>query len=116
MQPDWEIWLDHNLSPILARWIAEETNIIVKSSYSLQSQFLSDYELYEKAKQNGRVILITKDSDLPELITQFGSPPKAIYLKIGNKRSLDLFNLIKPQLNKATRILIDSSIQIIEID
>jgi len=87
MQPDWEIWLDHNLSPILAHWIAEETNIIVKSSYSLQSQLFSDYELYQKAKQNGSVILITKDSDLPELITQFGSPPKAIYLKIGNRRS-----------------------------
>lgn len=116
MQPDWEIWLDHNLSPILARWIAEETKKIVKSSYTLQIQNLSDFDLYQKAKQNGRVILITKDSDLPALITQLGSPPKAIYLKIGNRKSLDLFNLIKPQLNKAIRILIDSSIQIIEID
>ena len=34
MRPDWEIWLDTNLSPIIAKWMAEFTGYEVKSTYS----------------------------------------------------------------------------------
>lgn len=42
MQPDWEIWLDTNISPAIAKWMNEETGVIVKSSYSLSLHHLTD--------------------------------------------------------------------------
>ncbi len=51
MQPDWEIWLDNHISPIIAKWLKEELKMEVKSSYILQLYELSDYEIYLKAKE-----------------------------------------------------------------
>ena len=84
MLPEWEIWLDNNISPIIAKWMSEETGWVVKSSYMLQLHFKTDMQLYEEARKNGNVIIMSKDADLPEIITRLGSPPKLINLKIGN--------------------------------
>jgi len=46
MQLDWEIWLDNNISPIIAKWLADETGWIVKSSYSLQLHFMDDISFF----------------------------------------------------------------------
>lgn len=64
MLPDWEIWLDNHLSPIIAKWLKDEFGFEVKSSYSLQLERLNDYEIYNKAKDQKNVIIISKDSDL----------------------------------------------------
>ena len=53
MQPDWELWINTNISPIIAKWMAEQTGLVVKSSYSLSLHNLSDKEIYEKAKLQG---------------------------------------------------------------
>jgi predicted nuclease of predicted toxin-antitoxin system len=79
---DWEIWLDVNISPIIAKWISEQTIFTAKSTFTLNHQTLNDLEIYERARKNGNIILISKDTDFPELITKLGSPPKLIYLNI----------------------------------
>ena len=63
MQPEWQVWFDCNLWPIIAKWLAEKTGWQVKSAYSLNLYRLTDFEIYDKAKEAGPVILITKDSD-----------------------------------------------------
>lgn len=35
MQLDIEIWLDTNISPIIAKWMGDYLNVTVKSSYTL---------------------------------------------------------------------------------
>lgn len=35
MQPEWKIWLDVNLSPVIAKWMKEFSGLSVKSSYIL---------------------------------------------------------------------------------
>jgi hypothetical protein len=42
MQPDWEIWIDTNISPIIAKWMAEQTGLVVKSSGGYESNALTD--------------------------------------------------------------------------
>jgi LysM repeat protein len=52
MPPElWEIWLDTQLSPIIAKWMAEHTGYTVKSSYILQLNNLSDTVIYTSQKQ-----------------------------------------------------------------
>jgi len=108
MQPDWEIWIDTNISPIIAKWMAEQTGLVVKSSYSLSLHYLSDKEIYEKAKSQGQVILVSKDADFPELISRLGAPPKLINIRIGNMGSRQLWELIQASVIKGVKILMTS--------
>ena len=43
MLPDWEIWLDHNVAPIVGKWLKDDFDLHVKSAYRLQMQTLSDF-------------------------------------------------------------------------
>ncbi len=115
MQPDWEIWIDMNISSAIAKWINDKVNWRAKSSYTLQLNGLNDLEIYPKAKEAGQVILLSKDSDLPTIIDQFGSPPKPIHLKTGNRSNKELWKLLKPVLPKAVCILTTGSVDKIEI-
>ena len=113
---DWEIWLDTQLSPIIAKWMAEYTGFNVKSSYTLQSNSLSDLTIYNNAKEKGNVILISKDADFPELISRLGSPPKLIVIKKGNCNNQEMWAFIKPNIVEAINILTLSDIEIIELE
>lgn len=112
----WEIWLDTQLSPIIAKWMAEYTGISVKSSYSLQSNTLTDLEIYQRAKAVGKVILISKDADFPELINRLGSPPKLIVIRRGNCDNREMWEFIKANIIKAVDILSKSEINIVELE
>ena len=54
MQPDWEIWLDAHLSPIIAKWLKDKTSWVIKSAFVLKLSSLNDYQIYEKAKAHGK--------------------------------------------------------------
>ncbi|NNU34096.1 DUF5615 family PIN-like protein [Mucilaginibacter sp. S1162] len=117
MPPEnWEIWLDTQLSPIIAKWMAEYLGSVVKSSYSLQLNNLSDTAIYNMAKAHGNVILISKDADFDELVNRLGSPPKLIVIKKGNCDNREMWEFIKPNITKAIRILTTSNVDIVELD
>jgi len=115
MPPDWELWLDTQISPAIAKWMAEYTGFIVKSSYSLSLHYLSDMDIYNQGKKSGNVILISKDADFAELISRLGSPPKLINLKIGNCDNRTLWTFIKPHILNAVNLLTSSDVDIVEL-
>lgn len=115
MQPDWEIWLDTNISPAIAKWVSEYTGFTVKSSYSLQLHYLGDLDIYYRAKEKGNVILISKDADFPELISRLGAPPKLINLKVGNCNNKTLWGFMKPHIKGSIDLLISSDIDIVDL-
>lgn len=98
MRPEWELWLDTHISPAIAKWMAEFTGLTVKSSYALSLHYLPDIEVYNRAKEYGNIILISKDVDFAELISRLGAPPKLINVKIGNCNNRDMWQFIKPLL------------------
>jgi predicted nuclease of predicted toxin-antitoxin system len=116
MPLEWEIWLDTHISPAIAKWMADYTGFIVKSSYTLSLHELDDLVIYQKAKDYGKVILFSKDVDFSELISRLGSPPKLISLKIGNCDNRTLWELIRPEIQEAIKILINSDIDIVELE
>ena len=116
MLPDFEIWLDNHLSPIIAKWLSEELNLVVKSSYTLDTWVLNDNEIYLKAKKSKIIIIIiSKDTDLDQIISIKGSPPKLIKLTIGNCDNKFMFNILKEKLPQAIKLLFDFNKDIIEI-
>lgn len=116
MQPEWELWLDTHISPAIAKWMMEYTRFTVKSSYSLSLHHLSDLDIYNQAKAQGNVILISKDADFPELISRLGAPPKLINLRVGNCDNKTLWEFLKPHINAAVNLLTTSDIDIIELE
>ena len=84
MQLEWEIWIDTHISPIIAKWLKDETGWNVKSFYILPLNSEADEAIYRKAKEKGNVIIISKDSDFPNLVNNFGEPPKRIMINPGN--------------------------------
>lgn len=117
MQPDeWEIWLDSQLSPIIAKWMTDYTAFNVKSSYSLQLNSLTDSTIYHKARSRGNVILVSKDADFPELVSRLGSPPKLIVIKKGNCDNRELWEFIKPNILQSIRLLTSTDTDIVELE
>ena len=116
MQPDWEIWLDNQLSSHLAKMMAEELKMSVMSSFKLGIKDLEDREIFIRAKNKGNIILITKDADFPALITEMGSPPKLIKLNTGNLPTLILWSRYKANFITAIHILQTTDAEIIFIE
>lgn len=112
----WEIWLDTQISPAIAKWMAEYTGHTVRSSYSLSITDLSDLDIYQKAKDQGNVIILSKDADFSELIVRLGAPPKLINIKIGNCKNSILWSKIRPQINNVLDVLINTDINIVDIE
>lgn len=118
MQPDqdWEIWLDAQISPIIAKWITDYSGYIAKSSYTLGMLKATDFTIYNEAKSAGKVVLISKDADFPELINRLGSPPKLIKINRGNCDNRMLWEFLKPHLLTALNLLINTDTSIVEIE
>jgi predicted nuclease of predicted toxin-antitoxin system len=77
---------------------------------------LNDIEIYELAKKNTKVILISKDADIPELINRYGAPPKLINLKIGNTSNKILYNFLLENLETALTKLVEEDIHIVDLE
>lgn len=111
----WEIWLDTQISPAIAKWMSDHTGFTVKSAYSLQSHTFSDIEIYQNAKAQGAVIIVSKDADFTELVSRLGPPPKLICIKFGNCDNKTFWERIKPQILEIFSILISTDTAIVEI-
>jgi len=60
----------------------------------LNAKIYTDREIWNFAKENDFVI-VTFDSDFNDLVTLYGSPPKIIWLRLGNtstKKLAEFFN------------------------
>jgi len=77
------IWLDAQLSPVLANWIRATFKVRCFPIRDLGDRSIHDDTLFMRAKREAE-ILITKDVDIVHLLRQHGPPPKVIWLRMGN--------------------------------
>ena len=94
----------------------EATGYVFKSAYSLKLYELTDVEIYELAKKNVNIILISKDSDFPDLINRYGTPPKLINLKIGNTHNKILYKFLLNNFEAALSKLLDENVHIVDLE
>ncbi len=116
MPPDFEIWLDSHISPVIAKWLKDDFGYNCKSSFVLNLYGLDDVAIYQKAKAAGFVIIISKDSDLPEFVARLGAPPKIINIRIGNADNRELYQLLKQNIEYCIRMLTQFGITSIELN
>jgi predicted nuclease of predicted toxin-antitoxin system len=98
------IWLDAQLSPRLAPWIAEHFQLDARSLRWLRLRDEKDDVIFRAARE-ANVIILTKDSDFCELLDKHGSPPKIIWLTCGNCHNADIQRLLTRYLASALTLL-----------
>lgn len=94
-------WFDAHLPPIVAKWLnADFPDNTFLSVWSTGHQTSTDKQLYFSARKAGAV-LISKDIDVVYLYEVHGSPPKIIWLTIGNLTKNELYKTLKNAIQKA---------------
>jgi predicted nuclease of predicted toxin-antitoxin system len=74
--------LDHNLSPKLVRLLADVYPECMHV-HELGMEQASDTEVWDYAAEHGLTI-VSKDADFHQRSLLLGSPPKVVWLRIGN--------------------------------
>lgn len=100
-----ELWLDAQISPVLAPWILTEFSIECFALRDLQLRDADDAVIFKAAKQKQNVIIITKDEDFADLLNRLNSPPKIIWLTFGNCSNAAMKEILKRDLMNALSVL-----------
>jgi len=78
-----KLWLDAQLSPALATWLAATFGVECAAVRDLGLRDSTDREIFFAARAAG-VVVITKDADFRTLLEQHGPPPQIIWVTCGN--------------------------------
>jgi len=108
------IWLDAQLSPQIAKWICDNFKLNCVHVRELGLRDSTDTQIFQKAREKGNVIIITKDADFLSLIIDKGAPPKIIWLTCGNTSNESLKKILSEKLTLTLKLLSEGN-NIVEI-
>ena len=99
-----KIWVDAQLSPRTARWIAAHFPVEAAPLRELNLRDAGDEDIFAAARAANAIVL-TKDSDFVRLLEQHGSPPKILWLTCGNTSEAALQQILSQHLSTALGLL-----------
>ena len=100
-----KLWIDAQLSPLLAKWITE--NFVTIEAIAVRDLGLRDAEdqvIFFSAREANATVM-TKDSDFLELQKRLGTPPKIIWVTCGNTSNERLKEILAANLRQACELL-----------
>jgi predicted nuclease of predicted toxin-antitoxin system len=106
-------WIDAQLPQQLAPWLTETFKVEAFSLRFLGLRDAEDEDIFIKAKL-ANVVLISKDSDFVDLTQRFGSPPKLIWVTVGNVTNANLRRLFTATF-KDILTLLEEDTNIVEL-
>jgi predicted nuclease of predicted toxin-antitoxin system len=107
------LWIDAQLSPRLAPWMAEQFGVEAYSLRWLGLQEVKDEVIFAAARLRGAVIM-TKDVDFVDLVNTRGAPPQIIWITVGNTSTAYLKELLKELFPDAREVL-EFGVPVVEI-
>jgi predicted nuclease of predicted toxin-antitoxin system len=84
------LFVDVHLPPSLAPWLKETFGIESYSFDYLGWRLSEDYEVFVNVREYTDPIIITKDEDFVRLLQTHDSPPKIIWVTMGNTSNQNL--------------------------
>jgi len=108
-----KIWVDAQLSPRTARWIAAHFPVEAAPLRELNLRDAGDEDIFAAARAANAIVL-TKDSDFVRLLEQHGSPPKILWLTCGNTSEAALQQILSQHLSTAL-VLLEGGEDLVEI-
>jgi len=88
-----KIWIDAQLSPVIAQWITSTYGVDAVAIRTLRLRDARDRDIFLSAREANAVIL-TKDRDLVDLAIQLGSPPQILWVTCGNTSNTKLKTIL----------------------
>jgi predicted nuclease of predicted toxin-antitoxin system len=107
------VLLDQNLSPALASSLRDVFDAVHVRDVGLAAA--SDDEVWAFAAAEGRTI-VTKDSDFDELAILRGSPPRVVWLRLGNCSTRDVAAILRSHAHAIQTFCKGSEASILVID
>jgi predicted nuclease of predicted toxin-antitoxin system len=98
------LWLDAQLPPALAAWIAATFGVEARAVRDLGLRDAKDPPIFQAARAAGAVVM-TKDRDFVELLRRLGPPPKVIWVTCGNTSNARLRDILTRVLPAALALL-----------
>ena len=98
------LWIDAQLSPALARWMAQEFGISSFAIRELGLRDAMDVEIFRAAGAANAVVM-TKDSDFLDLLDRFGPLPQVVWMTCGNTSNAHLRQILSKAFPKAQALL-----------
>ncbi len=93
------IWLDAQLSPVMASWISSEFSVQAIAVRDLGLRDAKDQEIFFAARK-ANALVMTKDADFVHLVEKFGIPPQVILLACGNTSNAQLKQILKRSFSR----------------
>jgi len=107
------IWLDAQLSPAIAPWIAQTFGVAATPVRDVGLRDAKDHDIFAAARAQG-VVVMTKDADFAELVERLGVPPQVLWLRSGNTSNARLREVFARCLPDALKLL-ESGEKLVEI-
>jgi predicted nuclease of predicted toxin-antitoxin system len=108
-----KIWVNAQLSPAIANWIAKTFAVEAVAVRDLGLRDATDKEIFTAAR-DAAVIVMTKDSDFVDLVNARGAPPQVIWVTCGNTSNAVLREILSKTLPQAL-VLLASGEKVVEI-
>jgi predicted nuclease of predicted toxin-antitoxin system len=89
-----KLWLDAQLPPGLAPWLASTFSVRCTPVRDLHLRNATDLQIFMSAREAGAV-LVSKDADFLGLLEQHGPPPQVIWVTCGNTSNARLQAVIR---------------------
>lgn len=99
-----KIWVDAQLSPLIAQWLSSTYGVEAVAVRDLRLRDARDRDIFLSAREV-KAIILTKDSDITDLVTQLGSPPQVLWLTCGNTSNAKLKTILTKAWPVAKRLL-----------
>ncbi|MEO6595450.1 MAG: DUF5615 family PIN-like protein [Planctomycetota bacterium] len=96
------VWVDAQLTPRLAAWLASQFNVEAQSLRDLGLQRTKDSKIFFEARALGAVV-ITKDADFVRLLEAHGPPPQILWLTIGNTTNERLQDVLQTHWDRIVK-------------
>jgi predicted nuclease of predicted toxin-antitoxin system len=102
-----KVLLDHNLSPRLVRQLAD-IYPVCDHVHDLGMDRASDTEVWRYAAEHGYTI-ISKDADFYQRSVVLGSPPKVVWVRLGNCTVAESAKFLRERYIEVSRFVGTSS-------
>lgn len=99
-----KIWVDAQLSPVIAQWLSSTYGVEAVAVRDLRLRDARDRDIFLSAREV-KAIVLTKDSDMVDLATQLGSPPQILWITCGNTSNTKLKTILTKAWPAAARLL-----------
>lgn len=98
------VWVDAQLPPALALWLAEVSGVETAHVVELGLLGAADTEIFEAAR-TARVAVVTKDVDFVAMVERRGAPPQIVWVTTGNVTNSALRALVRAAWPRAVELL-----------